>query len=269
MDRFFYMPQAASAHGPQIDHVISLVHVLMFALFIGWGAFFVYTLIRFRKGRNPKADPAGSKSHSSTYLEVGVAVIEGVLLIGFSIPLWADRVDEFPAESEATVVRVLAEQFAWNMHYPGPDGVFGKTSIDLINLETNPIGLDRNDPGAVDDITTVNQLHLPVDRPAIIHLTSKDVIHSFNLPHMRVKQDTIPGTSIPMWFTPTITTEEMRRRLEDDEFQYEIACAQLCGLGHYRMRGFLTVHTAEGFDGWLEEQAVLLAEEGERDDFWD
>jgi cytochrome c oxidase subunit 2 len=269
MDRFFYMPQAASAHGPQIDGVISLVHVLMIALFVGWGTFFVYTLFRFRKGRHPKADPVGAKSHSSTYLEIGVAVLEGVLLIGFSIPLWADRVDEFPAESEATVVRVVAEQFAWNMHYPGADGIFGKTSIELINLETNPIGLDRDDPGAADDITTVNQLHLPVDRPAIIRLSSKDVIHSFNLPHMRVKQDTIPGTTIPMWFTPTLTTEEMRQELSDDEFQYEIACAQLCGLGHYRMRGFLTVHTAEGFDAWLAEQAELLAEEGEGDDFWD
>jgi len=269
MDQFLYMPQAASAHGPQVDGVIGLVHVLMFALFFGWGAFFVYALFRFRRGRNPKADYAGAKSHSSTYLEVGVAVVEGVLLIAFSIPLWAERVDEFPLESEATVVRVLAEQFAWNMHYPGADGLFGKTSVDRINLETNPIGLDRDDPAAQDDITTVNRLHLPVDRPAILHLTSRDVIHSFNLPHMRVKQDTIPGISIPMWFTPTITTEEMRRRMDDDEFEYEIACAQLCGLGHYRMRGFLTVHTQEGFDAWLDEQAALVSEEPEGDDFWD
>jgi len=268
MDRFFYMPQSASAHGPQIDSVLSLVHVLMLALFIGWGAFFAYTLFRFRRGRNPQADYKGAKSHSSTYLEVAVAVVEGVLLIAFSIPLWADRVDEFPPESEATVVRVLSEQFAWNMHYAGADGIFGKTSVELINLESNPLGLDRDDPAAKDDITTVNQLHLPVDRPAILHLTSRDVIHSFNLPHMRVKQDTIPGVSIPMWFTPTITTDEMRSRLDDPEFQYEIACAQLCGLGHYRMRGFLTVHEQEGFDAWLEAEAALLAEEDDGDDFW-
>jgi cytochrome c oxidase subunit 2 len=268
MNDLFYIPEVASAHGPQIDQVNDLVHVLMLVLFVGWAVFFTITLLRFRSGRNPKANYTGVKSHTSTYLEIGVAVAEGILLIGFSIPLWADRVDEVPPAGESVVVRVVAEQFAWNVHYPGNDGVFGKTDLNLIDLETNPVGLDRDDPAAADDITTVNQLHLPVDKPAVIHVSSKDVIHSFNLPHMRVKQDTIPGMSIPLFFNETATTEKMRQRLGDEDFQYEIACAQLCGLGHYRMRGFLTVHTQEGFDAWIAEETALLAE-SEGDDFWD
>ena len=267
MDKLFYMPEVASAHGPQMDHVNDLVHWLMLALFVGWSVFFIFTLLRFRKGRNPQANYTGAKTHTSTYLEVGVAVIEGVLLIGFSIPLWADRVDDVPPPGESVVVRVVAEQFAWNMHYPGKDGVFGATRLDLIDSETNQVGLDRKDPAAADDIVTTNQLHLPVDKPAVIHLTSKDVIHSFNLPHMRVKQDVIPGMSIPLWFVPTITTEQMRDKLGNDEFIYEIGCAQLCGLGHYSMRGFLTVHTQEGFDAWIDEETELLADSGD-DDFW-
>ncbi len=265
--QLFHMPEAAAEHALRVDNMIDYVHWLMLLLFVGWGAFFVYTLVRFRRKVNPRADYVGVKSHTSTYLEVAVAVFEAVLLIGFSIPLWAERVAEVPSPDESVVVRVVAEQFAWNVHYPGKDRRFGRTATELIDLQSNPVGLDRADPDAADDITTVNQLHLPLDRPAVIHLTSKDVIHSFSLPHMRSKQDVIPGLSIPLWFVPNRTTEEMRERLGDPEFQYEIGCAQLCGLGHYRMRGFLTVHTQAGFDAWIDEQTELLSESGEGD-FW-
>jgi cytochrome c oxidase subunit 2 len=268
LDSLFYVPEAASAHAADIDFLNDLVHWVMLVLFVGWGAFFAYTLVRFRRSRNPLANYGGVKSHASSYLEIGVAVIEGVLLVGFSIPLWADRLNEPPAPENAVRARILAEQFAWNVHYPGADGQYGKTSIELIDLQLNPIGLDRDDPAAKDDIVTLNQLHLPVNRPAMIELSSKDVIHSFNLPHMRVKQDTIPGLRIPVWFEPTVTTEEMRVKLGQPEFQYEIACAQLCGNGHANMRGFLTVHTQDGYDAWLAEQAAAAAEREEAGDFW-
>jgi cytochrome c oxidase subunit 2 len=233
---------------------------------VGWGLFFVYALLRFRKGRQPVADHAGVKSKASTWLEVGVAVAEAVLLVGFSIPLWSARVDAFPARSEAVEVRVVGEQFAWNVHYPGPDGRFGKTDRAKIDVQSNPLGLDRSDPAGKDDVTTVNQLHLPVGKPVIVHLSSKDVIHSFALQEMRVKQDAVPGLSIPLWFVPTVTTEEMRRRKGQPEWNYEISCAQLCGLGHYRMRGFVTVETAEAYDKWIADQVAQLSPEG--GDFW-
>lgn len=255
------LPVAASAHAAEVDHTMVIVHILMAVLFVGWIAFFFYALFRFRAGRNKVADYAGVKSHTSTYLEVAVAIAEAVLLVGFSIPLWAKRVDQFPPEADSTVVRVVAEQFAWNIHYPGPDGKFGKTDIKLIDLQSNPLGLDREDPDAKDDITTVNQLHLPVNKPAIVKLSAKDVIHSFNLTEFRVKQDAIPGVMIPLWFTPTVTTDDMRKQQNDPEFVYEIACAQLCGLGHYSMRGYVTIHTPEQYQAWLDEQAKALSGE--------
>jgi cytochrome c oxidase subunit 2 len=259
MNNWLGLPPLAATHGAQIDGLISWIHVFMFILFIGWGGFFVFCLIRFRRSRNPVADYTGVKSHRSTYLEIGVAVVEAVLLFGFAIPLWAARVDTMPPENEALMVNVTGEQFAWNVHYPGPDRVFGRTDIKLIDLQSNPLGLDRSDPAAKDDVTTLNQLYLPVNQPIIVRLRSKDVIHSFGVPEFRVKQDAVPGFTIPIWFVPNVTTAEMRTRTGNPEFQYEIACAQLCGLGHYRMRGFVTVQTADEFKAWMDERQAELA----------
>jgi cytochrome c oxidase subunit 2 len=249
------LPPLASTHGGQIDNMIGWVHIFMFILFVGWSSFFIYCLLRFRRSRQPIANYTGVRSHFSSYLEGGVALVEAILLIGFAIPLWAARVDKRPAEDQALVVQVTGEQFAWNIHYAGPDGKFGRTDIKLIDVQSNPLGLDRDDPAAKDDVTTVNQLYLPVNTAIIVKLRSKDVIHSFGVPEFRVKQDAIPGLTIPIWFIPNVTTAEMRTRSANAEFQYEIACAQLCGLGHAKMRGFVTVQSAEEFQKWLDEKS--------------
>lgn len=240
------LPIAASAHAGEVDRLIVLLHWLMAVLFIGWAVYFMYVLFRFRRGANPKANYTGVTSHFSSYVETGVAIAEAILLIVFAIPAWAARVNAFPPEAEAVVVRVVGEQFAWNVHYPGADGIFGRTDIKLVSAD-NPIGLDRSDPSGTDDITTINQLNLPVNRPVIIHLSSKDVIHSFGLVQMRVKQDAIPGMSIPLWFTPTMTGD------------WEINCSQLCGLGHYRMRGFCSIKSEADYKAWMDEEVKNLA----------
>jgi cytochrome c oxidase subunit II len=246
MQTFLNMfPIQASTHAAEVDHMTILVHWLMLVLFIGWGLFFLFVLFRFRKGANPKASYTGAHGKFAKSTEVAVAIIEIALLIFYAIPAWATRVKAFPAESEATVVRVVAEQFAWNVHYPGPDGKFGRTDVKLVSAD-NPLGLDRSDPNAKDDITTINQLNLPTDRPVLVHLSSKDVIHSFGIYEMRVKQDAIPGMSIPVWFIPNRVGE------------YEIACSQLCGLGHFRMRGFVTIQSAADYKKWYDDQEKEL-----------
>ena len=245
MLNYLGMPVQASQHAAEIDTMIVLVHWLMLILFVGWGAFFLYVLVRFRRGANPRASYTGAKGKISKGLEVGVAVVEVLLLVFYAIPAWAKRVRAFPSENEAVVVRVVGEQFAWNIHYPGPDGKFGRTDIAKVTAD-NPLGLDRSDPAAKDDITTINQLYLPENRPALIHLSSKDVIHSFGLYEMRVKQDAIPGLNIPVWFIPNRVGE------------YEITCSQLCGLGHFRMRGFVTIQSQADFTKWFDEQEKQL-----------
>jgi cytochrome c oxidase subunit 2 len=253
MQELLGLPAAASSHAGDIDQMIVLIHWLMAVLFIGWGAFFVYVLFRFSRRANPKADYSGAKGKLSKGIEVAIVVAEMVLLIGYAIPAWAKRVQQFPAESEATVVRVVGEQFAWNVQYPGADGRFGRTDVTLVSAD-NPLGLDRNDPAGKDDVTTINQLNVPVDRPVLVQLSSKDVIHSFGLYEMRVKQDAIPGLQIPVWFIPTVTTADMRQKMGKADFDYEITCSQLCGLGHFRMRGFLTVQSATDYQKWMADQ---------------
>jgi cytochrome c oxidase subunit II len=257
MLNFLGLPAEASSHAAEIDHMLVLVHWLMAVLFVGWGAFFVFVLFRFRKGAHPNASYSGAHGKFAKSTEVAVAIVEVILLIGYAIPAWATRVKAYPAESEAVVIRVTGEQFAWNMHYAGPDGKFGRTDIKLVSAD-NPLGLDRSDPAAKDDITTINQLNVPVDRPILVHLSTKDVIHSFGLYEMRVKQDAIPGMDIPVWFVPTTTTDDMRKKLGKPDFDYEITCSQLCGLGHFRMRGFVTVQTQADYDKWLADQEKEL-----------
>jgi cytochrome c oxidase subunit II len=239
------LPVAASAHAAEVDRIMVLVHWLMLVLFVGWGMFFAWVLVRFRSGRNPRASYQGARGRFASVVEGGVLAAEIALLAFFSVPFWSANVDAEPPHQNTVEVRVVAEQFSWNFHYPGADGQFGRTSITLVDPD-NPLGLDRRDAAAKDDITTINQLHLPVGRTAIIHLSSKDVIHSLGIPEMRVKQDAIPGVVQPVWFTPTMTG------------RWEIACSQLCGLAHYRMKAFYTIHTPEEYQAWLVEEAAAL-----------
>ncbi|HEY0873767.1 MAG TPA: cytochrome c oxidase subunit II [Vicinamibacterales bacterium] len=232
------LPPAASAHAGQIDTIMLLVHALMLALAIGWGGVFVYSLVRFRRSKNPKADYHGARSRYSTYTEAGIVIAELILLVGFSIPAWATRVRDLPPAHEAVVVRVVAEQFAWNVHYPGRDGLFGRLDPTLLGPD-NPLGLDPRSPEGRDDVATINEIVVPLGRPVIVHLSAKDVIHSFGVPAMRIKQDANPGIMTPVWFTPTALGT------------FDVACSQLCGLGHYRMKAILRVVAPEEFERWL------------------
>ena len=265
------MPVIASSHGLMLDQMSGWVHWLMIILFVGWGIFFIVTLFKFGILSSGKVNRDGVQSHASSYSEYAIIVVEAFLLVSFAIPLWSLTKTDVPNPTEDTVeIRVVAQQFAWNIHYPGVDGKFGRTYASLVDEEINPIGLDRSSPHGADDIITLNQMHLPVDKEAIIYLSSKDVIHSFSLPEMRVKQDAIPGMSIPIFFTPIMTSDDFLVEIKGSAREgkgFEIACAQLCGNSHYRMRGFLTVESEDEYNAWLDEEAELLEEEGGDDDW--
>ena len=220
-------------------------------LFVGWGAFFLFTLWRFRQTRVAKADHVGARSHVSSYLEVGVAVVEGVLLIGLAIPMWARgaSLENFPDEEDATVVRITGRQFNWIARYAGPDGVFGKADLKQVSAE-NPLGLDPEDLNGEDDIVVqTSEVVVPVDKPVIAHIGSLDVIHCFAVKPMRVTQDAIPGLSIPIWFKPTHAGT------------FQITCAQLCGNGHSQMRGLLKVVQPDEYEQFLEDNGPAVSYE--------
>ena len=269
--QYLGLPVNASIQGAYVDNANVLMHWLMLILFFGWGIFFIVSLIKFRASKNNTADYTGVKSHMSSLLEAAVAVIEIIALFGFSYPVWAYRVNEVPDTRDSENIRVVAQQFAWNIHYPGKDGLFGTTRSDLVDEQENPIGLDRGSPNASDDFFTINQLHIPAHKKIRIDLTTKDVIHNFKLPELRVSQDAIPGMVIPIHFEATLTSEQFLRTVKGTPREgkgLEISCAQLCGLGHYRMKGFLTIHDQDGYNSWLDEQAEYLLESGEDDDDW-
>lgn len=236
------MPKNFSAHGGQVDHMIDVVHWFMFALFIGWTIFFFYCIVRFYHKRHPKASYEGVKSHLSSHLEIGVIIIEAVLLLGFAFPLWTERVDSWKAVQNLNPVRVrvVGWQFGWTYHYPGADGKFGRIDPHLIS-GSNELGIDYSDPNALDDFTSPI-LKLPVNQPAVLNIGSKDVIHNYAIVPMRIQQDAIPGREIPMWFTPTKALETY------------VVCGQLCGEGHANMVGTMEVLPKEQYDTFFKGQ---------------
>lgn len=246
---FLNLPELASRHGEDVDRLLTSTHVTMVLLFVVWFAFMAVALWKFRAKRHPRANPAGVKPIFFT-LVVGVVVVdEMATLFGVAIPLWNKNMAEFPAENQATVVRVTAQQFTWNVRYAGKDGKFGAQGPAFVNAE-NPLGYDPADKAAKDDVVPpLKEIGVPLEpvdadgdgsqdvdshgrpqfKPVLIHLTSMDVIHSFKVLPLRVTQDAVPGMSIPIHFMPTRTGK------------FAITCAQLCGNGHATMIGWLTI----------------------------
>ncbi len=237
------LPVLASEHGHRIDNLLTYIHWLMFALFIGWFAYFAYVLYRFSDTRQKRANRAGAQTHVTSWLEGGVVLLEAILLIGFSIPLWAAMVNKPPTETDATVIHVIGRQFNWVAHYGGQDGILGSQKPEL-STASDPFGVDRSgDADALDDIVVQGTIVVPVGRPVVTHITSLDVIHSFAIPSMRICQDAIPGMSIPTRLTPTV------------EGEYKITCAQLCGNSHNGMFGILKVVSEAEYAKWVLDQS--------------
>lgn len=243
MNNFFGTPLIASEHGAEVDRLMWLIHGLMAVLFIGWLVYYIYVLVRFRESKNPVADYKGVKSHVSSYLEAFVAMTEGVLLVGFAIPIWASWAGDYPEPKDAIEIRLAGQQFAWNARYAGPDGKFGSQKMELAEVG-NPLGYDPEDADGKDDVDIVNDLYVPVNKPIIVHVSSMDVIHSFAVRSLRVCQDATPGMSVPVSFTAT------------EEGIYRITCAQLCGNLHFSMGGRLHVVSQEEYDAWLAEESA-------------
>jgi cytochrome c oxidase subunit 2 len=236
----YWFPALASVHGADIDGLFRVVLVvcgIAFVIVQGMLGFFV---ARYGNSGNERASYWHDNPKAEAFLLIGTAVILTILVF-MGQRVWAS-IYFTDVPSDALTIQVTGEQFLWNFHYAGPDNTFGRTDYKLITA-TNNIGLDRTDPAAKDDVVMVGMAHMPVGRPVRVRLRSKDVIHSFFLPNLRVKQDAVPGMAIEIWFTPNKAGD------------YEIACAELCGLGHYKMKGFLTIDQSQAdFDKWLQQQ---------------
>lgn len=238
------LPALASEHGEMVDHMLELVHWFMLILFLGWSAFLVVVFTKFRQKKNPNADYHGVRGHASTHIEIGVVIIEAILLLGFAFPLWAQQSVEYPAAPDVLKLRAVGEKFAWNFQYAGLDNTLGRSSMKLIDAATgNIVGRDMKDPNGKDDFVKGAVLTIPVDRPVIIDVASKDVIHNLALVSMRMAQDAIPGVDSHVWFKPTKKGE------------WDIICGQLCGVGHSGMKARLNVVEQKEFDEFIKENS--------------
>lgn len=218
----------ASEHGEMVDHMLELVHWFMLILGLGWTAFLGVVFIKFRKDRQNKADYYGVRGHASTHIEIGVVIVECILLLGFAFPLWGERADEYPSGPDVVKLRAVGEKFNWTFQYAGLDQTLGNIEIKNVDMATqNTIGRDMKDPNGTDDFIKPGILTIPVNRPVIIDVTSKDVIHNLALVPMRMAQDATPGIRSHIWFKPTKVGE------------WDIICGQLCGPGHSQMKSTL------------------------------
>jgi cytochrome c oxidase subunit 2 len=219
----------------------------MFVLYGGWLLYFCYCLYRFRADRNPTASYFGTRSFVPLALILVLFALEIFDLVGVALPFWSWNADKYPKESESTVIKVAAQQFAWNVMYPGADQQFGRQDMKYVS-DKDPFGRDLSDPLAKDNVVTLNEVHVVKDKPVIIYVSSKDVIHSFKVFPMRINQDAIPGLSVPIHFTPTVLGS------------YQISCAQLCGNGHAAMTGGrLIVQEQRDFDAWMRAKTGTTA----------
>lgn len=236
-----WLPPLASEHGAGIDRMIGYLLWTAGTLVVVGHVVLAFFVWRFSRGRPVTfrlASPKAEKGWSLALVILMTLVAEGGVVI-LGLPVWAKLYATSPP-TDAVTVEVTGEQFVWTVRYPGKDATFGRTDPKLIT-DSNPLGIDGQDAAARDDRVEPGVLRLPVGRPVHIRLRSKDTIHSLFLPHFRIKQDAVPGMTIDVAFTPTRVGE------------FEIACAQLCGLGHYQMRGLLRVMPDEDFEKWLRE----------------
>jgi len=240
----WWLPPVASAHGAAIDRLFYSTLVVTGVVFIG-----VHVLLALFVWRFAARGPGRAiYFHDHRRLELTYTIIPAValaIMVAASGVVWA-RVRLGAPPADALIVDVRGEQFAWLARYPGPDGRFGRVDPRRIDARTNPMGLDPDDPAARDDVVS-RTLHLVAGRPVRVQLRSTGVLHSFFIPEFRVKQDTVPGMTLEIWFTPT------------REGQFEIACAELCGIGHYAMRGQVVVHSPAAFEAWLAQQRPALS----------
>jgi len=234
LSKHWWFPQAISEHGPRVDSQFTITIIVVGIAFTAAQVGLGWVVWKYRDSASAKR---ATYSHGNNRLEIIWTLVTAVVFISLAVmgqSVWAS-LHLHAAPPGSFQIEVVAQQFAWNFHYPGKDTAFGKTEPTLIDDTSNPIGLDQTDPNAKDD-TVGPTLVIPVNRPVELILRSKDVTHSFWIPQLRFKQDLVPGMAIHVHFTATQIGK------------YELACAELCGMNHYKMKSYMLVLPQAEFD---------------------
>ena len=243
----YWAPEAATVGAKKVDTLLNFIFYLTAAVFVLTQSVYIYYLVKYRKRPGSKA----YYSHGNNKLEIIWTAIPTAIFLGlviYSNRLWAEL--HSPPPEGAVKVDVVSYQFGWDMRYAGADGRLGKVDVATYSLD-NKFGLVPDDAAGDDDFSST-ELVIPVNKPVHIYLHSRDVIHSFYVPAFRLYQAAVPGRTIAwVWFEPTKAGN------------YELACSQICGSGHYNMKAPIRVVTQEEFDKWQAGKIQAKAEEAQ------
>ncbi len=243
---------AASEEGKSIDTMLWITIVVTGVVF-----FITQILLfwfSFRYQETDKRKPLYfTHSNKLELIWTGIPAIVLTVLVVFGLKYWFKFTSEAPKGSQ--LVEITGHQFGWEIRYPGKDGILGRKNYKLTDpSKGNPLGVDWADVASHDDIHVATTMHVVVNKPVKLVINSEDVIHDVGLPHFRLKMDAVPGTPTTLWFTPIYTTAQMKDKTGNPDFTYEISCDQLCGVGHYTMRGIIIVETQQEFDAYMASQ---------------
>ncbi len=241
---------SASKEGKEWDWMFMLTVVITGIVFVITQVALFWFSFKYQEKDNTKAYYFAH----STKLELIWTIIPAIVLcalVVFGLKYWFRVTGDAPKDS--IVIEVTGHQFGWEFRYPGPDKVLGKKNFKLTK-GANSLGVDFDDPASLDDIHVATTMHVPVGKPIKLVINAQDVIHDVGLPHFRMKMDAVPGIPTTQWFTPLYTTEEMKEKTHNPDFVYEISCDQMCGKGHFSMRGIIVVESEAQYKAWLATQ---------------
>ncbi|WP_276089530.1 cytochrome c oxidase subunit II [Pedobacter sp. JY14-1] len=253
------LPEAASEHGKKIDKMFNLTLIITTIVFVLTHIFlFAFAYIYKYSGKRRAYFYPHNNTLERLWTIIPALVLTVLVLMGFLT--WRSIFYKVEDPNNKPInIEVTSSQFAWAIRYPGADGVVGVKNYKLISA-ANALGIDFNDKKSLDD-QVADLMVIPVNKPVRLILNSKDVIHSFYMPHFRVQLNTVPGMTSYFEFTPTITTEEMKKKTNDPAFKYLFLCSKICGQGHYNMQREVKVVSQEEYDSWIAEQGTYLTDD--------
>jgi len=244
--------EAASQHGKDIDRMLYITIGITGVVFVATQILLFWFAYKFQYSEKRKAFYFPHDNRLEFVWTV-IPAIALTILVGFGLMYWFRITGDAP--KDALQIEITGKQFGWIFRYAGKDNVFGKKYYQNIDDgKSNSLGLLWDDPATHDDIVVNSEAYIVVNKPVKFIINSRDVIHDVGLPHFRMKMDAVPGTPTTMWLTPLYTTEEMKKKTNNPNFEYEIACDQMCGQGHFTMKGVLKVVTEDEFILWRAKQ---------------
>ncbi|NBB18686.1 cytochrome c oxidase subunit II [Runella sp. CRIBMP] len=256
--RNYFLPEASSPHGRETDSQFWLdMSLLTIAFFIvNFLLFFFAWKYQYKKGYKATFYP---ENHKLELIWTAIPAVIMAVLVFLGFRSWTQIMSDAPADAQ--VIEIMGKQFGWIVRYPGiQDNKLGNYNFKLIDdNNNNPSGIDYSDEASFDDFINVSEMHVEVGKPVSLKIRARDVLHSVFIPHMRVKMDAVPGMPTKFWFTPDKSTEQMRAELGNPNFDYEIACTEVCGRGHFAMRLRLIVEDKASVDAWKQQQKPVLS----------